>query len=194
MKKQYYRFLKVMLAIYAFVFILGEGLVLLDKNDIQGLSSSFSLENKIVPSSILFNVEDLEEQPFVGHKDNKWPPVTIVNWWGSWCSICMEEFPTFRKWGMLWSQCEEQTPGSCPVLIGIAFDDSLEDVQKTIEKFGLVHENWIDMEGRALVDWGVGGAPETYFIDSSGIVRKKVVGLITEEELLDTIDWIMKND
>ena len=36
---------------------------------------------------------------FIDYRDGEWPPVTIVNWWGSWCSICMEEFPTFRKWG-----------------------------------------------------------------------------------------------
>ena len=194
MKKQHSRFIKVMLAVYLFVFVLGEGLSLLEKRNSEDGGLSFSLENKTVPSSVLFNVESGESEVFIDYRDGEWPPVTIVNWWGSWCSICMEEFPTFRKWGMLWNQCEEQNPGSCPVLLGVAFDDNLEDVEKIIETFGLVHSNWIDQDGEVLVNWGVGGAPETYFIDSSGLIRKKVVGLITEEELLDTIDWIMKND
>jgi cytochrome c biogenesis protein CcmG/thiol:disulfide interchange protein DsbE len=60
-----------------------------------------------------------------------------------------------------------------------------------IDIVGLKYPNWIDMDGKALVDWGVTGAPETFFIDSKGIVRAKIIGLLTEESLLENINLII---
>ena len=36
-----------------------------------------------------------------------------------------------------------------------------------------------DPEGRAAIDWGVYGAPETFLVDASGRVVKKHIGPIT---------------
>ncbi len=192
MKVQYSRFIKVLFFIYCFVFVLAKGLSILEKNSSDEVISDFSLQGKKAPTQqALVNLDEAYDEYFLDYEDEDWPPVTIVNWWGSWCPPCREEFPLLKKWSTLWAQCESQSPGQCPVLIGVAFDDTAEDAQEMIDVFGLKYSNWIDMDGKSLVDWGVTGAPETFFIDSKGIVRAKIIGLLTEESLLENINLIM---
>ena len=39
----------------------------------------------------------------------------------------------------------------------------------------------VDHEGRAAIDWGVYGAPETFLVNPAGIIVHKVVGQVTAE-------------
>ncbi len=41
----------------------------------------------------------------------------------------------------------------------------------------------LDPDGRAGIEWGVYGVPETFVIDGRGIVRARFVGEITEKVL-----------
>ena len=40
-----------------------------------------------------------------------------------------------------------------------------------------------DIDGRASIEWGVYGVPETYVVDGKGIMRFKYVGPLTDEVL-----------
>ena len=50
----------------------------------------------------------------------------------------------------------------------------------------------LDADGRASIEWGVYGVPETFVIDGRGIIRARIVGEITQEvltgQLLPAID------
>ena len=39
----------------------------------------------------------------------------------------------------------------------------------------------VDSSGKAAIDFGVYGAPETFIIDKKGVIRYKVIGPMTEE-------------
>ena len=41
----------------------------------------------------------------------------------------------------------------------------------------------LDADGRASIEWGVYGVPETFVIDGRGIVRARIVGEITQDVL-----------
>ena len=38
-----------------------------------------------------------------------------------------------------------------------------------------------DLDGRVAIDYGVYGAPETYLIDQSGVIRFKHIGAVTSD-------------
>ena len=50
-----------------------------------------------------------------------------------------------------------------------------------------------DFDGRAAIDWGVYGAPETFLIDRNGVIRYKQVGPFTPEIIRDELmPWLRR--
>ena len=45
----------------------------------------------------------------------------------------------------------------------------------------------LDANGRASIEWGVYGLPETFIVDRNGIVRLRYAGAITPDALANTI-------
>jgi cytochrome c biogenesis protein CcmG/thiol:disulfide interchange protein DsbE len=92
-----------------------------------------------------------------------------VNIFASWCVTCAGEQPTLlqmKKDGI--------------AVVGIAYKDSSEKISAWLEKHGNPFSAiGLDEKGRAAIDWGVYGVPETYFIDRSGIIRHKHVGALS---------------
>ncbi len=109
--------------------------------------------------------------------------IVLVNVWASWCVACRGEVE-------LLSEISQRT--GVPV-IGIAYKDERAAARAWLKRFGdpfaVVA---MDTSGRAGVDWGISGVPETFLIDASGKVRYKVVGAVDEkamrEHLLPLID------
>ena len=44
-----------------------------------------------------------------------------------------------------------------------------------------------DPQGRAALDWGLYGVPETYVIDGQGIIRLRIAGPVTRKVLNDQL-------
>lgn len=93
----------------------------------------------------------------------------LVNYWASWCPPCLQEHPTLLSLAQ-----------SGVTIIGIAYKDSPEDSRRWLAQHGNPFA-WVasDLDGRAGLDWGVYGAPETYLLDGKGIIRHKLVGPMT---------------
>ena len=93
----------------------------------------------------------------------------ILNVWGSWCWACRVEHPYIERLGR-----EAGVP-----LVGFNWKDEREDALTWLDRFG---DAWsfhmVDFEGRAAIDLGVYGAPETFLIDHEGIIRHKHIGPI----------------
>ncbi len=96
----------------------------------------------------------------------------VLNVWGSWCVNCREEHPAITalaKRGIV-------------KVIGYDYHDDPADARRWLAQFGNPYALIItDVEGRAALDWGIYGAPETYLVDARGIVRWKHVGPLTDE-------------
>jgi cytochrome c biogenesis protein CcmG, thiol:disulfide interchange protein DsbE len=105
--------------------------------------------------------------------------VALVNVWASWCGPCRLEHPILMR---LATRQDLR-------LFGINYKDDPEDARRFLGSLGLPYERvGIDPSGRASLDWGVYGVPETFIVDGAGIVRFKWVGPITEEALARVID------
>ena len=73
-------------------------------------------------------------------------------------------------------------------IYGLDYKDKREDALMQLSRGGNPYVlSVMDREGRTGIDYGVYGVPETYVIDKQGIIRYKQIGLVTPQNLRDTI-------
>lgn len=120
---------------------------------------AFSLPVLGEPGRLVSN-DDLRGEPY------------LLNVWGSWCPACRDEHPVIT---------ELAQSGRIKV-VGYDYKDEPEDAQRWLQQFGNPYSLVIaDRDGRAALDWGIYGAPETFLVDAQGVIRWKFVGPITPE-------------
>jgi cytochrome c biogenesis protein CcmG/thiol:disulfide interchange protein DsbE len=96
--------------------------------------------------------------------------VSVVNFWASWCGPCVEEHP-------LLVQLAERTDVT---LYGVNYKDLAANARRFLGRYGNpFNAVGVDANGRAAVDWGVYGMPETFIINGKGIIVYKHVGQLT---------------
>ena len=97
----------------------------------------------------------------------------LLNVWGSWCVNCRVEHPQLMDLAARGVR-----------VVGYNYKDAPADATRWLEQFGNPYDPILaDEEGRAALDFGIYGAPETFLVDAQGIVRWKLVGPITPELL-----------
>ena len=109
--------------------------------------------------------------------------VTVVNVWASWCVPCRLEHPLLM----------ELAKRRDIRLVGLNYKDEPENARRFLGTMGQPFAAiGADQTGRAAVDWGVYGVPETFIVDGRGMIRYKWIGPMTPEILSDTIDGEIK--
>ena len=77
---------------------------------------------------------------------------------------------------------------------GLNYKDKPEDAAAWLDELGDPYtRTGADIDGMVGLDWGVYGVPETFVVDSQGIIRYKHIGPITEEIYLKTLQPIIEN-
>jgi cytochrome c biogenesis protein CcmG/thiol:disulfide interchange protein DsbE len=96
----------------------------------------------------------------------------VLNVWGTWCEACREEHTALLAIAKL-----DQVP-----LIGLNWKDEDEAAMDWLKQLGNPYAVVaVDKDGRTAIDFGVYGAPETFFIDAGGRVQFRHVGAMTAE-------------
>jgi len=111
--------------------------------------------------------------------------VTLVNLWASWCLPCQAEHPLLMQ---LASRDELR-------VIGIDWKDKPGDATAFLARLGNPFAAiGVDESGRAGIEWGISGVPESFLVDRAGIVRFRWVGaldpVMLEETLLPLIEQL----
>jgi len=156
-----------------FAFALGKG-------DPSRLPSA--LIGKPAPALTLAAVEGLGDGvrpiPGLAPGDLAKGDVVVVNFWASWCPPCIDEHP-------LLVELKERTGVR---MIGINHKDTAAGARRFLGRYGnpfaIVGS---DSDGRAAIEWGVYGMPETFVVDGAGRVVHKHVGPVTRESLAQRI-------
>jgi cytochrome c biogenesis protein CcmG/thiol:disulfide interchange protein DsbE len=100
--------------------------------------------------------------------------VVVVNVWASWCVPCHDEIPFLAKLA--------QDPRIR--LVGINYKDDADNARRFLNRYGNPFAaTGVDGNGRAAIDWGVYGVPETFLIGRDGKIDYKLVGPISAESL-----------
>lgn len=99
--------------------------------------------------------------------------VSLVNIFGSWCISCVQEHPMLIR---------IRESGIVPIH-GIDWRDDPAEGAKWLRRNGDPYDRvgGDPPPGRAAIDFGVTGAPETFIVDKQGVIRYKHVGPITPE-------------
>ena len=105
--------------------------------------------------------------------------VSVVNVWASWCVPCHDEAPLLTALGQ-----DKRFQ-----LVGINYKDDADNARRFLGRYGNPFSAvGVDSNGRAAIEWGVYGVPETYVIGRSGKILFKLVGPIAP----DNIDTVLK--
>jgi cytochrome c biogenesis protein CcmG/thiol:disulfide interchange protein DsbE len=104
--------------------------------------------------------------------------VTLVNVWASWCVPCHDEAPLLMQLA--------QDPKLN--VVGINYKDQPENARRFLGRYGNPFSAiGADINGRAAIEWGVYGVPETFLLDPQGRIAFKLVGPITADNLARTL-------
>jgi len=109
--------------------------------------------------------------------------VSVVNVWASWCVPCHDEAP------LLMQLSEDRRLR----VVGINYKDDADNARRFLGRYGNPFAaSGVDQHGRAAIEWGVYGVPETFVVGRDARIAYKLVGPITPENfrsiLLPQID------
>lgn len=146
------------------VFMLG-----LQRDDVQRLPSA--LIDKPVPD---FGLPPLRAgEPELSDEALAGDGVKLLNIWASWCGPCRIEHPH------LMDMASEGI-----AIHGINYKDAPENAEAFLAELGDPYDLiGADTNGRAGIEFGVYGVPETFVINAEGKIVYKHVGPITQREL-----------
>ena len=100
--------------------------------------------------------------------------VTVVNVFASWCIPCRDEHPVLEA-------LKQQTGVA---LYGINQKDAAENAAAFLRELGNPYDAvGADSDGRTSIDWGVYGVPETFVVDTKGIIRFKHTGPLAPADI-----------
>jgi cytochrome c biogenesis protein CcmG/thiol:disulfide interchange protein DsbE len=121
---------------------------------------------KAVNSAQTIDLESLRGKP------------VIINFWATWCVPCWEEHPTLVA-------NARQLPNV--QFVGVVFNDTEEKINHFLVERGSAYPTLLDANGKTAIAYGVGGVPETYFINAAGTIVAKFEGPMNTEILHENL-------
>ncbi|HEX7152623.1 MAG TPA: TlpA disulfide reductase family protein [Thermoanaerobaculia bacterium] len=107
----------------------------------------------------------------------------VINFWATWCAPCWEEHPVLVA-------NARRTPNV--QFVGVVFQDTEEKIQNFLNARGSGYPTLVDVEGKTAIAYGVGGVPETYFLDATGKIVAKYNGPMSTDILQEHLQKVMQ--
>jgi cytochrome c biogenesis protein CcmG/thiol:disulfide interchange protein DsbE len=96
----------------------------------------------------------------------------LVNVFASWCAPCELEAPVLM-----------QLKAKGVKLIGVAYKDAPDNTKAFLDRVGDPYvQRLVDRDGRAGIELGVTGVPETYLVDAHGMILAKYPAPLSEAD------------
>lgn len=108
----------------------------------------------------------------------------VINFWATWCGPCFQEHPLLKA-------ASSAFKGGEVAFLGVVYQDKEKEVLDFVKEFGEPFKVVFDSENKMAIDYGVGGVPETFFLDSQGVIREKTVGVLTAPLLKKNLEKIL---
>ncbi|PJA59668.1 MAG: DsbE family thiol:disulfide interchange protein [Rhodobacterales bacterium CG_4_9_14_3_um_filter_71_31] len=143
-------------------------------------TTMFGYQRNTLPSTMIGRAAPVmtlpplnEGQPPLDHAALTAPGVKLVNVWASWCGPCRIEHPflmALKERGV--------------TVHGVNYRDEPANARRFLGDLGDPYALiGVDKTGRAGVEWGVYGVPETFVINGAGEIVYKHVGPIQNSDL-----------
>ena len=151
---------------FSFTIIIFFYLLIIDRNPSNLPSQLIEKEVPIFNSKFLFSDEKFNS------KNEFKNDVTLVNFFASWCAPCRDEHKYINK----------ISKDISIKIIGINYKDKPDKAISWLKEFENPYFKVIkDPKGKVAIDWGVYGIPETFLVNSKGIIKFKHVGPINKK-------------
>ena len=144
------------------------------------LGLGLTMDPKKVPSPLIDKPAPAFSLPVLHDPGRNFSPeqyrgrVWVLNVWASWCVSCRAEHQVITELANL----------KLVDIVGLDYKDEPEDGKAWLRQFGDPYTlSVIDYDGRAGIDWGVYGVPETFVIGKDGLIKYKHIGPVTAESL-----------
>jgi thiol-disulfide isomerase/thioredoxin len=106
----------------------------------------------------------------VGLRDRYRGHVTLVNIWATWCIPCRVEMPAMER-------LYEANAARGFRIAAVSIDqEGPEVVREFVRELGLTFDVLHDQSGEIQQRYQTTGVPESFLLDSSGVIMKRVIG------------------
>jgi len=127
-----------------------------------------ALVGKPVPA---LSLPELDSGAMVAVKDTP-PGPRLINFYASWCGPCRVEAPQLMA-----------LKAKGVTVVGIAYKDEPARTQAFLDELGDPFAvKLVDRNGRAGIDFGVTGVPETFLVGADGVILAKHSGPLTDDD------------
>ena len=153
--------------VFFFVLLVFFYLLIIERNPSELPSA---LIDKKVP---IFETKSLLTEKIFVSKNEFGNETIIVNFFATWCGPCREEHIYIKRLSN-----EKKLK-----IIGVNYKDDLNKAVSWLKELGNPYSDVIvDQKGKIGIDWGVYGIPETFIVNSDGIIKYRFVGPITKKK------------
>jgi len=102
----------------------------------------------------------------------------ILNFWATWCGPCWEEHPVLVANAKMLPNVR---------FLGVVFQDSEEKILGFLQQRGSSYPTVVDDQGKTAIAYGVGGVPESFFLDANGVIVAKYSGPMSSDILQENL-------
>tara|TARA_Y100000590_G_scaffold49164_2_gene51975 strand:- start:3652 stop:4182 length:531 start_codon:yes stop_codon:yes gene_type:complete len=128
-----------------------------------------NLLNKNIP---IFEAESLLKNEKFVSTEKFGNEIILVNFFATWCKPCLDEHEYIKRFS--------NEKGIR--IIGINYKDNTKKTKQWLNKLGNPYSDIpIDKNGRIAIEWGVYGIPETFVVNTKGVIKYRHIGPITKK-------------
>ena len=99
----------------------------------------------------------------------------VINFGATWCRPCWDEHPVLTA--------SARELGDRVQFVGVVFQDDEKKILEFLRQRGSSYPTVIDDRGKTAIAYGVGGVPETFFLDAAGRIVAKHDGPVDADQL-----------
>ncbi len=115
-----------------------------------------------------FKLKDLEGRDIT--LDSLKGRPTLINFWATWCSPCLAEMPSLQRLHKNLSKTLQ--------VVTISVDEDRNELDEVLKELKIALPVLLDPDGKVSKLYGTEKYPETYILDSSGVIVDKRIGAV----------------
>jgi cytochrome c biogenesis protein CcmG/thiol:disulfide interchange protein DsbE len=107
----------------------------------------------------------------------------VLNFWATWCGPCWEEHPVLVANAKMLPNVR---------FLGVVFQDSEDKILNFLQQRGYSYPTVVDDKGKTAIAYGIGGVPETFFLDANGVIVAKYSGPMSSDILQENLRKVLR--